>query len=92
MQMIRSPSPGTMTNTKSVSSNQDLVTSSQTKKKTRGKVEQEVKSVLTQVFYKELVIIRYNEGKQRVLQETDFHHEFNKIRATDPYWSTVSSI
>lgn len=51
------------------------------------KSNDQAKSVLTKLFYKELVIIRYKDEKPvRALSESEFHTEFQKKKPHDPYW------
>ena len=64
-------------------------------KKTTTKKAGDEKSVLTQAFYKDAFIVRYNDEGEistRIFGEPDFQHEFLRRRPTEAYWSTLTSI
>ena len=48
------------------------------------------------MMYKEILVVRFNDKqdkiKTKMLSEGEFHYEFQKVRPTDPYWSTISSM
>ena len=58
-------------------------------KRTTGKRAEDSKSVLTQMFYKDAFMVRYNDkGRKytKILSENEFQREFLKYRPENYYW------
>ena len=57
--------------------------------KTKLKPKKAEKSHFAKLFYKESFLIKYFDKPSKILQETDFHNEFKRLKPTDNYWNTI---
>lgn len=53
-------------------------------------------SVLPQLYYKDMVLVRYldkdKQEKLKVQNESEFHQDFHNIKPSDPHWCNLRSI
>ena len=66
--------------------------SSKKRQKSKKEAEKDDRSALTSTFYKDTFVVRYQDKRVRVIGESEFNMEVQKIRSTDPYWQTIKSI
>ena len=60
------------------------------------KVSKKSDSLLPQMYYKDMVIVRYldkdKQEKLKVQNESEFHQDFHSIKPSDPHWCNLLSI
>lgn len=66
-----------------------------TRPEKRGRMKKNLEEdPLISQFYKDSILIRYNQGFEQILSETDFNQEINGnvYRANHPYWQTINCV